>query len=105
MERGNMINWWIIIALLVVGLLLAKARHLKHKFWAVLIVLLLLFFYLTLPRVIEGKNIDVKTFDGMVMTGRLYFTWLQHSFVNVKDVTGYAVKMDWVGNKSNGSVP
>ncbi len=95
-----MINWWLIAALLIVGLLIAKVRHMKHKFFAILLVLLVLFFYLTIPRVIDGKDVDLRTFDGIVLTTRLYFSWLVHSFGNLKELTGHAVAMDWVGNRT-----
>lgn len=96
----KMVNWWLIAALLIVGLILAKARHLKHKFLAVLVVLLILFFYLTIPKVIAGKDINIKTFDGIMMTAKLYFAWLVHSFGNIRTLTGQAIEMDWVGNQS-----
>lgn len=95
-----MLNWWLIAALLIVALILAKARHVKHKFFAIAVVLLILFFYLTLPRVISGKDINLKSFDGIVATTKLYFTWLKHAFGNVRGLTGQAIGMDWVGNQS-----
>ncbi len=98
-----MVNWWFIAALFVAGLLLAKARHLKHKLFAILAVLLILFFYLTLPKVIGDRNVDLKTFDGIVVTVKLYFAWLNYAFGNVRSLTGNAIQMDWVGNKSEGS--
>lgn len=97
-----MVNWWLIGALLIVGLILAKARHVKHKFFAIFVVLLILFFYLTIPKVISGKDVNLKTFDGIVVTTKLYFTWLKHGFGNMKSLTGQAIGMDWVGNQSEG---
>ncbi len=95
-----MVNWWLIAALLIVALVLAKARHMKHKFFAFIVVLLILFFYLTLPRVIGDRDINLKSFDGIVATTKLYFAWLKHGFGNVKGLTGQAIGMDWVGNNS-----
>ena len=95
-----MFNWWFIIALFIVGVLVVKARHVKHRFFAILLVLLVLFFYLTVPRVIQGHDVDLKTFDGIILTVRLYFAWLVHAFGNFQELTGKAVGMDWVGNQT-----
>ncbi len=97
-----MINWWLIAALVIVSLIIVKARHIKHKFFVVLFVLLILFFYLTLPRVIQGRDVNLQSFDGIVLTIRLYSAWLVHGFGNLKEITGNAVAMDWIGNQSSG---
>ncbi|MBM3233938.1 hypothetical protein FJZ19_02475 [Candidatus Pacearchaeota archaeon] len=92
---------WIIIALLLVLLLfLAKARHIKHKSYAIIIVFLLLFLYISASQIFSGANIDFKSFDGWIKAGKLYFSWLVHIGGNVKDLAGNAIKMDWVGNST-----
>lgn len=96
-----MVNWIFIFALLVVGLLLAKVKHLKHKSLAVFLALIVLFFCLTVPPAVKNSDVNFKTFSGVAETFKLYFVWLGHSFGNVKTLTGNAIKMDWVGNQSD----
>lgn len=94
------INWIIIGLLLVLLLFLAKARHVKHKFYAIFLVLVLLFIYLSASRVFSGANIDFKSFEGWVKAGKLYFSWLVHIGGNLKSLTGEAFKLNWAGNST-----
>ena len=96
-------SWVIIIVLVVAFLLLLKARHIKHRFFALILVLLLIFVYFTSTSLLSGKNIDFKTFDGWVSAGRIYFSWLWHAGGNVKELTGNAIKMDWSENSTTNS--
>lgn len=94
------ISWIIIGILVVVFLLVLKARHVKHRFFALLFVLLIIFVYFTSTSLLSGKNLDLKTFDGWTSFGKIYFSWLWHAGGNAKAVIGNAIKMDWVGNSS-----
>jgi len=98
-----MVNWLIVIGLVVVLLLLLRYRkmeHLKTKIYVVVIIFLLLFFYVTISGVTEKNKVNLKTFDGIMSAGKLYFSWLGQVFTNVKTISGSAVKMDWVGNST-----
>jgi hypothetical protein len=70
----------------------------QHKLYAILVILLVIFFYTTTSRLVQQNNIDVKTFDGMVIAGKLYVNWLGHVLSNTKALIGNALKMDWIGN-------
>jgi hypothetical protein len=94
------VSWIVLAILVVVFLLLLKARHIKHRFFAVLLVLLFIFIYFTSTQLLSNKGLDFKTFDGWMKAVKIYFTWLGHAFGNLKDLTGQAVKMDWVGNST-----
>lgn len=90
----------IIGVLVVVFLIILKVRHTKHRFFALILVLLLVFFYLTATSLFSDKNIDFKSFDGWMSAGKIYFSWLWHAGGNAKTIAGNAVKMDWAGNST-----
>ena len=95
-----------VILLVIVILTIIKLTHLKHKVYAVAIVLLLLFFYLSGSYIVEEKNIDLSTGEGILKAGGVYLGWIGHIFSNAKSLTGQAIKMDWKGdlgeNKTKG---
>jgi len=97
-----MVNFVILAVLVFLVLLLVllflKAKTMQHKTYAILITVMLIFFYVTGSKIIAENNVDLKTFDGMVTAGKLYFSWLGHVLQNTKVLIGNAVKMDWRGN-------
>jgi hypothetical protein len=85
---------------LILLLRFRKMEHTKTKVYAVVIVFLLLFFYLTISGVLEKNKVNLGTFDGIVSAGKLYFSWLGHVFSNGEVIVGNAIKMDWAGNST-----
>lgn len=90
-----MIGWVIIVVLIVVLWLFLKARHMKHQWYAIFLVLLILFIYLTGWKIINDNNIDLNSFNGVMSAMKLYFSWLGNLFSNVRTIAGDAVKMSW----------
>ncbi|MBU3913733.1 MAG: hypothetical protein KKE50_06595 [Nanoarchaeota archaeon] len=95
-------SWIILGVLLVVFLVLLKVRHVKHRFFALILVLLMIFLYFTSSSILANKAIDFKSFEGWVTAGKIYFSWLIHAFDNTKSLLGNAIKMDWAGNSTGG---
>jgi len=79
-----------------------RVKHLKHKIFAVIIILFILFFYTTAATLIREHDIDFTSFDGIVSATKIYFSWLVSMFSNLKDVTSNVIKMDWTGNLTDG---
>jgi len=94
------ISWIIIGMLIIVVLFLAKARHIKHKTFIIIFLVLIIFFYFTASKVLSGKNIDLQSFEGIIKAGKIYFSWLIHIAGNTKVMIGNAIKMDWIGNST-----
>lgn len=96
---------WITIGILIVVIFLAwtvmKARHFKSRVWAVFLIILLLFVYISLSNIIKTSGIDIKSFEGVVKVTKLYFVWLGHAFENSKVIVGNAVKMNWGANSTS----
>jgi len=96
-----MINWIIIIILIVVGILAVKMNHLKHRAFIIAIILMALFFYLTLTFVTSKNNVNLSTYDGFINGMKIYGGWLANGFGNLKEITGNAINMDWTGTNSS----
>ncbi len=90
-----MITWVIVILLIALAFVFLKMRHIKHKFFAVALILLIIFIYLTVSNIIAENNSDLKSFEGITQVAKLYFSWLGNVFVNLKDIGGNVIKMQW----------
>ena len=92
----------IIISILIIGIwVLVELRRMKHKLWAIFLICLVLFSYISFSLVLKGQDIDYKSVGGLIQAGKIYFSWLGGVFGNVKTITGSAVDMDWGVNESN----
>lgn len=88
--------------LIVVVWLLVEMKRMRHKIFAIFLIALILFTYLSFYVALKGKDINYTTLGGWTQAGKLYFNWLGGMFGNMKSITGYAVKMDWKPTNSTG---
>jgi len=108
MEIGPTI---LIVAVLIIAIwIIIELKRFKHKIFAILLIALILFTYVSFSVVLKNQGIDYKTVPGVISASKLYLSWLGSLFGNVKSVTAHVVKMDWVGNntstpKDNGKKP
>ncbi len=87
---------FIIVAVVVVAIwLIIEAKRMKHKVFAILLIMLIIFTYVSFSVVIKNNDIDLKSTSGWVSAGKLYFVWLGGIFGNLKSITAYAFKQDW----------
>jgi len=93
---------WLLIIIVVLGLLVfLKVSHLRHKITTVVIVVLLLFLYVSFSVVAQNHSTDISTAKGLFQATQVYFSWFGQAFVNMKSITGSVVDMDWLPeNKS-----
>lgn len=97
-------NWWLILCVALAVLIVIKFisfRHLKHKIFAVLGILLLLFLYLTFTAIVSHNNLNLKTASGIFRAVKIYFSWFSLAFNNLKAITANAVNMDWIPEGKN----
>lgn len=92
-----------ILAVVVILLVMFKFKELRHQFSLIFIVLVLVFFLLSFGSVFSKNNVDLTTFDGVMLAGKLYFSWLGHMFSNVVQISGYAISQDWA--PANSTIP
>ena len=100
MEVG--ITIFIIVALIIAIWIIVQIRHMRHKIFAILLIALILFLYISSSFVFKGQDIDFKTVSGMMTAAKLYFSWFGSIFVNIKSITASAIKMDWKSNSTSG---
>ena len=91
----------LIISILIIAIwMFVELKRARHKMFAIFLILLILFSYISFNLVLAGKNINYGSIDGIKEAGGIYFAWLGSVFGNVKTITGNAIKMDWKGEQS-----
>jgi len=92
----------IIISVCILAIwILIEIKRMKHKFFAIFLIALILFTYVSFSITMKNNNLDLKTIEGLSKATKLYFLWLGSAFGNVKSITANAIKMDW----SEGQIP
>ncbi len=100
MEVG--ITIFIVAALIIAIWIIIEMKRVRHKIFAIFLIILILFLYISSTFVFKGHDIDFKTVSGMTTAAKLYFSWLGSIFGNIKSITTSAIKMDWKGNSTSG---
>lgn len=95
-----MINWIIIIILVVIGIFAIKMNHLRHRMFIIALIVVALFFYLTVTFVATKNNVNMNSYDGFINGIKVYGGWLANGFQNMKLITGNAMKMDWTATNA-----
>ncbi len=86
---------------LVVGILvfvlwgMIEVNKVKHKIYAIVLIGILLFIFISGTTVFKNKNIDFTSVDGIFQAGKIYFSFLGNIGKNVFSITANAVNMDW----------
>ena len=96
-----MINWLIIAILIVLGVIVLKANHFRHRFWIFFLIFIAIFLYISITAVHSKYNLDFTTFEGLSNSIRVYLGWLGNGFQNMKALVGNAIKMDWTSNNKS----
>jgi len=101
-------NLGIIIGIVVVLIVLAvifKFKEIRHKIGLIVAIFLFLFLVASVLHLYKNSDkVDLTSFDGVVSTGKLYFSWLGSIASNVIKVGGYAVNQDWSFDSINKTV-
>ena len=98
------ITLFIVAALVVAIWILIEFKRMKHKLFALILIGLIIFSYVSATVIFKDTNINFKTIPGIIEGSKIYFSWLGSVFVNLKTVTANVVKMDWTSaNKTTRS--
>ena len=86
----------LVIAVLLIAIwVIFEVKRFRHKLFAIFLIALILFTYLSFTSVLKGKDVDIKTVPGLKEAGSLYVSWLGSIFGNLRSITTHAVDMDW----------
>ena len=85
----------VILALVAVIWFIAEFQKIKHKIWAVVLIVLLVFGYLSFTIVLRDQNIDYTSPAGLMQAGKVYFVWMGSLITNIKAMTMHAINLDW----------
>ena len=90
-----------IVAVLIIAIwVIIEIKRLRHKVFAIFLIALILFTYISFSVTLKGQDIDFRSASGMLSATKLYFSWLVSVFTNLKSITTQAIQMDWVSNKT-----
>ena len=91
----------IILSVLILGIwIFTELKRMRHKLWALLLIVLILFGYISFTVVLKDKNIDYHSFSGLMRAGKIYLIWIGSIFGNLKTIVGNAINMDWGVNNT-----
>ena len=90
-----------VLAVLIAAIwIIVELKRLRHKLFAIFLIALVLFTYISFTITLRGQDIDYTTISGVMEAGKLYFSWLGFVFGNLKTMTIHAIQMDWKGNQT-----
>ena len=88
-----------VMSVLIIAIwIIIEVKRLKHKVFAIALIAMIIFGYLSFGLVLKDQDVDLKTVPGTIKATKLYFSWMGSLFGNMKSITSHAVKMDWNNN-------
>ena len=97
------ITLFIVAVLIIAVWVIIEIKRLRHKIFAIFLIALILFTYISFTVTLKGQDIDMTTIPGVMAASKLYFSWLSSSFNNIKTITAKAISLDWIPkNESKG---
>ena len=96
------------VAVMVIGIVIVaiwiviELKRMRHKVFAIFLIALIIFSYISITYVLKGKDVDLKTTSGLIKGIKIYAGWLASAFGNIKTITSNVINMDWAAkNKSS----
>jgi len=95
------------VAIMIIGVVIIaiwiviELKRMRHKVFAIFLIVLIIFSYLSITNVLKGQDIDLKTTSGLIQGTKIYFAWLGSAFGNLKTITSNAIKMDWTSKNQS----
>lgn len=90
----------IIAALIAAIWVIIEIKRMKHKIFAIFLIAVILFLYFSFTAATSGKELNLKSIDGIKSAGQIYLSWLGSFFSNVKTLAGNVIHMNWKGNST-----
>jgi hypothetical protein len=93
-----------IVAILIIAIwVIIEVKRLRHKIFALFLIALILFTYVSFTVSLRGQDIDMTTVPGVMAASKLYVSWLVSVFNNLKSITTQAISLDWIPNNESKS--
>jgi hypothetical protein len=93
-----------IVAILIIAIwVIIEVKRLRHKIFALFLIALILFTYVSFTVSLRGQDIDMTTVPGVMAASKLYMSWLVSVFNNLKSITTQAISLDWIPNNESKS--
>jgi len=90
-----------VVAILIIAIwIIIEMKRMRHKVFAIFLIGLILFSYLSFTFVFKNQEIDLTSIEGIRDASGLYFSWLGAIFSNLKSITSNAINMDWKKNET-----
>lgn len=87
-----------VVVLVFLTWFMLEYKRLKHRIFAIFLIVIILFMYFSFLIAFKGKEIDYKSVSGIIEAGKVYMNWLFFASGNFKSITTNAIQMDWKGN-------
>lgn len=95
-------SWTSIFVLTIISIgiwVVIEIKRLKHKIFAVFLIILIIFSYVSFTIVAQDNEMDFTSVSGIVKATKIYFSWLGSTFENLKTITTNVFKLDWSADK------
>ena len=103
MALGEGIFSWtsiFVLAIITIGIwIVIEIKRFKHKIFVILLIVLVIFSYVSFAVVAQDNELDFTSFSGVIEATKIYFSWLGSIFGNLKQITANVFKLDWSANK------
>jgi len=92
----------LVMCVLIVAIwVVIEVKRLKHKIFAILLIGLIIFAYVSFAMVFKDQEVNFKTIPGLFDASKIYFSWLLSITGNMHSITTHAIQMDWQGNETS----
>jgi hypothetical protein len=89
------VTLFVVAALVIAIWVLIEMKRMQHKVFAIVLIGLIIFSYVSAAVLFKDQGIDFKSTSGLMQAGKIYFSWLGTIFGNFKQITSNVIKMDW----------
>ena len=89
-----------IIVIAAIIWIFIEAKRFNHRIFALFLIGLIIFLYISFTLVLNGKNVDLSSLSGIQQAGGIYLSWLGSVFGNLKTLTANAIHLNWGTNNS-----
>lgn len=89
-----------VLSIITIGIwVVIEVKRFKHKIFAILLIVLVIFSYVSFAVVAQDNELNFTSISGVVEATKIYFAWIGSILGNLKTITANVFKLDWSANK------